>query len=70
MKAFTTKRYVVKQKVQTCNRAWLEEVFSSPCKRTAVQSYHQLCYEWPDSYFELTETIDTETCLAFTPHKG
>ena len=70
MEASTIKRYVVKQKVQTYKTAWLEEVFTSPCHREARSSYQSLIQEFPDSYFELTEEIQTISCQAFTAHKG
>lgn len=63
-------QWVVRQQVRTARKSWLVDVSESDIERVARQDYERLVAENPNDYFELVAVMHTETCQAFTPHKG
>lgn len=59
-------RWVVRQKVQTVSRSWMEDISSSPYERVARMEYEGYVKEHPDAYFELLAVVSAEICRDFT----
>lgn len=58
-------RYVVKQFVETVNKGFLCEIYSSNSKEKAQKYFNDLKQKYPNTYFELVEIVNIEICLEF-----
>ena len=58
--------FEIKQRVDTCNKAWLETVYRTESERVAKLSFDEIQRDNPDSYFELIKITHEEQCLKFT----
>lgn len=58
-------RYVVKQFIETVEKGFLCEIYSSNSQGMAQKYFNDLKQKYPHKYFELVEIIHVEKCLEF-----
>ena len=62
-------QFVLRQKVSTVNKSWLEDIYSTGSERVSIGVYNDHVEQYPDKYFELVKVETNEVCMLFTPHK-
>jgi len=62
-------KFLIKQRVSTVQKRWLEIIYETESERVAISSYEDFVRDNPDKYFELVKTETNEACILFTPFK-